>query len=158
MRGFWRPRSIALDVIQTAASLYQSTVQYGNNGLKPVCKIVFLVDAEGVRLPLCARCYRDAYLSEHLGWLCWHKLCPRKYVERCFLQSWFQTLRSHQHEQAWYEFIQKPFFIVSCKTLVTQHTLTALLDPAGVMIRAKDNTSRLIGFSFSAQSSTGTST
>ena len=42
------------------------------------------------------------------------------------------------------DFIHKPFFIVSCKTLMTQHTLTALLDPAGVMIRAKDNKSRLI--------------
>ncbi len=34
---FWRPRSIALDVIQTAASLCQSTAQYGNGGLRSVC-------------------------------------------------------------------------------------------------------------------------
>ena len=42
------------------------------------------------------------------------------------------------------DFIHKLVFIASGETLVIQHTLTALLDPAGVMIRAKDNTSRLI--------------
>ena len=29
---------------------------------------------------------------------------PREHVERCFLQSWFQTVGSQQHEQAWYGF------------------------------------------------------
>ena len=42
------------------------------------------------------------------------------------------------------DFIHKPFFIASGKTLVTQHTLMALLDPPGVVISTKDNTSRLI--------------
>ena len=42
------------------------------------------------------------------------------------------------------DFILKSFFIASGKTLVTQHTLTALLDPPGVVISAKDNTNRLI--------------
>ena len=42
------------------------------------------------------------------------------------------------------DFIHKPLFIAPSKTLVTRHTLTARLDPSGVVISAKDNTSRLI--------------
>ena len=42
------------------------------------------------------------------------------------------------------DFIHKPLFIAPGKTLVTRHTLTARLDPSGVVISAKDNTSRLI--------------
>ena len=42
------------------------------------------------------------------------------------------------------DFIHKTFFIALGKTLVTQHTLMALLDPPGVVISAKDNTNRLI--------------
>ena len=42
------------------------------------------------------------------------------------------------------DFIHKPLFIASGKTLVTRHTLTALLDPTGVVTSAKDNTNRLI--------------
>ena len=42
------------------------------------------------------------------------------------------------------DFIHKPLFIALSKTLVTRHTLTARLDPSGVVISAKDNTSRLI--------------
>ena len=42
------------------------------------------------------------------------------------------------------DFIHKPLFIASGKTLVTRHTLTARLDPPGVVISAKDNTNRLI--------------
>ena len=42
------------------------------------------------------------------------------------------------------DFIHKPLFIASGKTLVTRHILTARLDPPGVVISAKDNTSRPI--------------
>jgi hypothetical protein len=42
------------------------------------------------------------------------------------------------------DFIHKPFLITSGKTLVTRHTLTVRLDLSGVVISAKDNSSRLI--------------
>ncbi|MBT6299024.1 MAG: hypothetical protein HOJ24_07530 [Rhodobacteraceae bacterium] len=42
------------------------------------------------------------------------------------------------------DFIHKPLFIASGKTLVTRHILTARLDPSGGVIGAKDNTNRLI--------------